>query len=434
MIKNLILSALFLLFSFISYAQFKNNPKISVGIAWRPELFELSNYSTRTIPAKGYMSDIGRMDNPNLVVEFSQRLNHERWILQFSNYFSHNYLATVSDFGNRIHNDISAFKYDVFIDAKYEIRFRKFKNSFIYVGAGVGRMNVSKKFDYNYPTGERDINGNWIYQKRSTSLSFWAPRLFAGFTYRKLGGFVTAHYTPDIEFNPKPSLWIEYKATYSFSLGKNKSGTPSPENKFNFRPEIAVGVAQRSPAIELSQYSTAQYRKPYSTYNYNAVKQFAAFNIAVDIKHNIYKEKIAAQLSSYLRYNHLYYGKNAQGISGPAEKNYKRLKADIFLDLLYNFKKKNENSIGLVAGVGYGKMNIGTRFTDSLHVPNSFGDSNYLVTKSFEIATPRILLGATKNKFSAFLIAHFTPDTYRGNNPTVWLELKASYSFSPFKK
>jgi len=220
MIKLFATILFFYFFSIESYAQFKNTPRLNVGVSRRPELFELCDYDIRSRLSKGYQSNIGRMSNPNLVVELNQRLNHERWILQYSNYFSYNYLATLYDSGNHIRTNISAFKLDVFVDAIYEVRFKKFKNSFIRIGAGVGRMNISKKFDYNYPTGVYDSNSNWIYQKRSTSLSFWAPRLFAGFSYWNISAFVTAHYTPDGDFNPKPSLWIEYKLLYSFQFKK----------------------------------------------------------------------------------------------------------------------------------------------------------------------------------------------------------------------
>jgi hypothetical protein len=222
MTKLLTTLVFFIFFSFASYSQFTNAQKISVGIGWRPELFELSNYSTRTIPAKGYISNIGRMDNPNLVVELSQKLNHERWLIQLSNYFSYNFLATPIDSLNMLEKDLKSFKYDFFIDVNYEIRFRKFKHSFIYVGAGIGRMNISKKFNYNYPTGELDNNGNRVFIPRTTSLSFWAPRISVGFAFKNISSFVTAHGTPDGNFDSHPSLWVEYKILYSFQLKKKK--------------------------------------------------------------------------------------------------------------------------------------------------------------------------------------------------------------------
>ncbi len=222
MVKKLTISNLFVLLSFSSYSQLKNSPRINVGIASRPELFELSNYYVRRTFSKGYYSNIGRMTNPNLVVELSQKLNHERWLVKFSNYFSYNYLATTLDSFNLPKEDLKRFKFDFFLDANYELRFRKFKHSFIYIGAGIGRMNISKKFDYNYPTDKLDNNGNIVFIPLTTSLSFWAPRISVGFAFKNISAFVTAHGTPDGDYNSNPSLWVEYKLLYSFQFKKKK--------------------------------------------------------------------------------------------------------------------------------------------------------------------------------------------------------------------
>ena len=224
MIKKSITLLFFVSLSFISHAQFKNAPKISLGIARRPELFELTNYYVRGGPDKGYQfKGISYLNNPSVVLELGQRLNHERWLVQFSNYFSYNYLVTPVDSLNRSKEDLKSFKYDCFIDVNYEIRFRKFKHSFIYIGAGIGIMNISKKIDYNYPTGELDNNGKKIFIPRSTNLSFLAPRISIGFAFKNISAFVTAHGTPDEDLNSNPSLWVEYKLLYSFQLKKRKS-------------------------------------------------------------------------------------------------------------------------------------------------------------------------------------------------------------------
>lgn len=223
MAKKIIILLFLISFSVITYAQLKNAPKINVGIARRPELFELENDFFRPRYTKGYQFyGLSYMKPTALALELSQRLNHERWLVQFSNYFSYNYLVTPVDSFNRPKKDLKSFKYDCFIDVNYEIRFRKFKHSFIYVGVGIGRMNISKKFDYNYPTGELDNNGNIVFTPRSTSLSFWAPRISVGFEFRKINAFVTAHYTPDEDLDSNPSLWVEYKLLYSFQLKKRK--------------------------------------------------------------------------------------------------------------------------------------------------------------------------------------------------------------------
>jgi hypothetical protein len=222
--KKLIISPFFVLILITSYSQFKNAPKINTGIACRPELFELTNYIVRGGPEKGYQfKGISFMNKPNLVLELSQKLNHERWIVKLSNYFSRNYLVTTVDSFNKPVKDLYSFKYDLFFDINYELRLRKHKYSFFYLGAGIGRMNISKKFDYNFPTGERDINGNRIFEKRATSLAFWAPRLSVGFAYKNFNVFVIAHGTPDEDLNSNPSLWVEYKLLYSFQLKKRKS-------------------------------------------------------------------------------------------------------------------------------------------------------------------------------------------------------------------
>lgn len=223
MIKKTIIPIFLISFSIVASAQLKNAPKISVGVAWRPELFELSNYYIRRTVDKGYYSNIGRMSNPNLAVELSQKLNHERWLFRFSNYFSYNYLATTLDSFNLPKENLKSFKYDLFLDVNYELRFRKFKHSFIYIGAGIGRMNISRKFDHDYPTGGLDNNGNRIFIRSSTNLAFWAPRIAVGFAFKNFSAFVTAHGTPDGDFNSNPSLWIEYKLLYSFQLKKRKS-------------------------------------------------------------------------------------------------------------------------------------------------------------------------------------------------------------------
>ncbi len=221
MLKQVIIILFFSAIALLTNAQLKTLPGVNFGIAYRPELFELTNYYTRGGPNKGYhFAGLSYLNKPLLVFEINQRLNNERWSFQLSNYFSYNYLVTILDSLNRPVEDLNSFKYDVFVDVSYRAGFRKFKHSFIHISAGFGRMNMSKKFDYDFPTGERDTNGNRIFERRSTSLPFWAPRLSIGFSYRNLMAFVTAHGTPDEDLNPNPSLWVEYRVLYNIQLKK----------------------------------------------------------------------------------------------------------------------------------------------------------------------------------------------------------------------
>ena len=174
----------------------KNTSSVNFGIAYRPELFELTNYYTGADPAKGYhFAGLSYLNKPLLVFELNQRLNNERWSFQLSNYFSYNYLVTTLDSLNRPVEDLNSFKYDVFVDVSYRAGFRKFKHSFIHIGR-IRKDEHGKKFDYDFPTGEIDTNGNRIFERRSTSFTLCPKRLSIGFSYRNLMVFVTATVHP----------------------------------------------------------------------------------------------------------------------------------------------------------------------------------------------------------------------------------------------
>jgi hypothetical protein len=179
------------------------------------------------------------------------------------------------------------------------------------------------------------------------------------------------------------------------------------QSKFN--PQIEVGIAYRPGIIELSKLSTYPNLGPKrTTYNYSAAKHFSNLNLAIALQQYVIKKRISLQLASYFRYNHLYYGKNAQGNSSSSEKEYKRLKYDFFIDGIYHFKKRNPGSVGIELGVGIGYMNNGTSFKDSTLDYNN----NYVETvRGFSFFAPRIIVGVTKNNFSFSAIAHGTPES-----------------------
>jgi hypothetical protein len=202
------------------------------------------------------------------------------------------------------------------------------------------------------------------------------------------------------------------------------------QSKIKLNPSIEIGIAQRSNPFELSPDTRYQ---GYSriTYQYDRNKHFRNFSISLAIQQFVLKKRISVQIASYLRYNHLYYGKNAQGVSSTKEKEYKRLKYDLFIDGIYHFKKRKTSSIGIELGLGIGYMNLGTRFKDSLL---DYNNQYRETVGGFDFLAPRLIVGLNKNKFSFFAIAHGTPDSDYRSNPSVWLEFKLAYSFSLFKK
>jgi hypothetical protein len=201
------------------------------------------------------------------------------------------------------------------------------------------------------------------------------------------------------------------------------------QSKFKFKPRVEVGLAYRPGVIELSESS--KYPNLRTTHAYNSTKQFNNVSLAIALRHYVIKERISLQIASYFRYNHLYYGKNAQGISSSNEKEYKRLKHDLFIDGIYHFKKRTPAAVGIELGIGIGFMNNGTNFKDStLDYNNKYVEA----IRGFSFLAPRIFVGVNKNNFSFFAIAHGTPDSEYQGNPTIWLEFKAAYTFSLFKR
>ena len=193
-------------------------------------------------------------------------------------------------------------------------------------------------------------------------------------------------------------------------------------------PSIEVGVAYRAGVIELSKLSRLpNLGQPYTTYTYSSKKHFNNVNLSIALQQFVLKQRISLQIASYFRHNHLYYGKNAQGISSNKEKEYKRLKYDLFFDGLFNFKK-SKSGIGIILGAGIGVMNYGTLFKDSVWR----GSDSLIATRGFRFLAPRLIVGVIKNNFSFFAVAHGTPDKEYEGNPSIWLEFKAAYTFSPF--
>ncbi len=441
MIRKLIISACSILLSLTAWPQDKNAelpaknfkfaPTIELGISHRNASIELESSFLASRRNFGFdYNQLAITRTQSLTIDMRQNLYKERIFAQLSTYFRYNHFHYEGDFTTK---EIKSFKSDLFLDAIFSSNKKKRTSVGFLLGAGIGFMNIGTRFHYNYNTGIKDSSGNWISKRAKGTFSFLAPRLLIGIQKKRLSGFINVHYTPDDYYRPNPSIWLEFKAAYSFSLAKKNAITKNeelPTKKFKFNPSVEIGIAFRPVVIELSELSRLpNLGPPYTTYAYNATKHFHNLNLAIALQHYVFKKRISLQVASYFRYNHLYYGKNAQGLSSLNEKEYKRLKYDVFIDGMYHFKKRKPGSVGILLGVGIGNMNYGTRFMDSAWRGNDYVE----VVKGFRFMAPRLIVGLNKNKFSFFTIAHGTPDADYEGNPSIWLEFKAAYSFSPFK-
>ena len=90
------------------------------------------------------------------------------------------------------------------------------------VGVGYGLANCGTKFRFNFDSGQKDSSGNIIYVPLIGSFRFWAPRVMVGLHKYRIDALMIATLTPDREFDKNPSLWLEFKAAYTFKPFEKK--------------------------------------------------------------------------------------------------------------------------------------------------------------------------------------------------------------------
>jgi hypothetical protein len=201
---------------------------------------------------------------------------------------------------------------------------------------------------------------------------------------------------------------------------------------FKLNPSIAIGAAYRAQSLRLAE----KFYNNYNPYNLPLNIGRSAAYVVIDIKQKIMKDRLTIQFSNNFTYAVL--GDLVTNYpTGPRFKTEKRLKRDHFFDILYPFNA-NRKSTNFILGVGYGFMNCGTKFKVDLFTGNYDAAGNAIFIKSGQSATrfsaPRLLFGVEKEKLNGFLIIHGTPDAERNPNPTLWIEVKATYSLTPFSK
>ncbi|MBP6430439.1 MAG: hypothetical protein KA319_01630 [Ferruginibacter sp.] len=203
------------------------------------------------------------------------------------------------------------------------------------------------------------------------------------------------------------------------------------QNKLSFLPKLNVGIAYRLPAIEFG--SKPVYPK-LQTYQQNSNKFYHNLSVNTDITQTIINERILAQLSGYLRYGHKFYDKNNLGLSVYGENEKKVIKTDLFFDIRYLLNKKNENAWQFSIGAGYGWLNSGTKYKDSIAINNNQPNLKVEIVKSYKENAPRLLIGMQKDNYNLFLIIHGISAPQKTGNPTIWIETKFNYTIWKLKK
>lgn len=412
-----------------SQSKIKINPVISLGLSIRDQVIGLTDYDFTPRPNRklGDYDAYKHTGPKSVVAEARQNILTRNLFAQVSGYFRYGHVFYDSN-----KNEIERVKVDAFLDLLYRFTRKKNENKInrphFLVGLGIGRMNINTRYQYKKIVGY-DINYYPIYENRTGNFSFFAPKLLVGMEYKRFNAFAIANITPDDdEYVPDPSLLLEFKITYGLTPKKTISNTFFSPSKITIMPRIFAGFSVRPPLIELSGNYAQQTSS--KTVKYNPAKQARSINLIAEARQNILRQNLFLQLSGALRYGHVLYDSNNIEI--------KRIKADVFLDFLYAFKKKKYTGVSrphLLAGIGFGRMNMNTQYPYRALVDYGPGVPYYENRRGgFRYAAPRLLLGMEYKTMNAFIIAHGTPDKKYLPNPSLWMELKLTHSFNPTKK
>jgi hypothetical protein len=202
------------------FAQKIEMPTIAVGVSHRMASLRLNDkpfsrniygFNVRVAERDWYFS-----------LDLKQKVFKRKFILELSNYITHTEfrriqpdptsLETVTEYGVRR---------DHFLSLIYPFKDKKDRFKFL-LGGGIGYMNLGTKFRFDRFEGY-DINGNPIVRRNTLgTLQFFAPKLIVGIEKNRLNGFVIVNGTPDADNDPNPTLWIEFKATYTFKPFEKK--------------------------------------------------------------------------------------------------------------------------------------------------------------------------------------------------------------------
>ena len=216
-------------------------------------------------------------------------------------------------------------------------------------------------------------------------------------------------------FNLKKILFLSIFTTYNSFLFSQDYKQLNISPAFSYRGYIT----------ELSNYNIRTHNHGYTN---EFDKQFDKKNVGIDFSSDFINGRLSVILSSYLRYGHLYFDKTLN-------KEVKSFKGDLFADCIYNFGIKRNRKYKFFAGLGLGKVNIGTNFKYAFK-PAIDSNGNQYLTESvgtFSFNTARVLIGVKKGKWTVTLNVIGTPDEDKRPYLSAALEGKVAYSLFSFK-
>jgi len=137
-----------------------------------------------------------------------------------------------------------------------------------------------------------------------------------------------------------------------------------------------------------------------------------------------FKKNLALSLTTFTRYNHLYWldGQNfaSQNVKKRAER--KNIKLDMFIDIDKSFRVKKSKNNFLFASLGIGVLNLNTKYNVVIQdtFPNGLGIARHYKGSLTKLA-PRISTGYRFKNFKIFIEAFITENPDLTNLISLWL-------------
>jgi hypothetical protein len=206
-----------------------------------------------------------------------------------------------------------------------------------------------------------------------------------------------------------------------FSLGVGYKSIAQTEF---YKTQVAFGIMARS----IPKYKYDPNSIPFYPFSYSLFVNSKPLILSLDLKRNIYKEKVLLQLSNSITYGLLRRGSDASGTTF----NENSLRRDHFMDLVLK-KSLGKSKFKYLMGLGYGIMNAGTNFIYSK--PFNGNPSNISIPGTLRFNAPRLIAGLEKGVFNFFVIANYTGrDEYYNKTPAFNLDAKLTITFPKFLK
>jgi hypothetical protein len=198
------------------------HPEINVGLAIRGSSTQLKPRGNVLHPYDFFYNSTRQFRSNSLALGIAHEIFNKNWRVELSNYCRYNYFREINETAPSSTTPIirteKRFKTDHFLDFYYNPTIDKKKIWKIKLGLGYGIMNTGTGFTYKRFTGNYDSSGNPIFVQERDTFGFSSWHAMIGAAYKKLNATITVNQSKDNNNEYRPSIWIETKFAYQFTL------------------------------------------------------------------------------------------------------------------------------------------------------------------------------------------------------------------------